>query len=121
MTVRPFAFITACLLAAGCAGRTSAPLADVTSAPGAAPTSSAEATTAPRGGDSGRRPRRRLRTPRSAAAPARIVEAADAFRIGPEDVLDIQVWKNAELSRVVPVRPDGMISLPLVNDIRRRG
>jgi polysaccharide export outer membrane protein len=36
-------------------------------------------------------------------------------------VLDVQVWKNPELSRVVPVRPDGMISLPLVNDIRAAG
>lgn len=55
-----------------------------------------------------------------AAPVARFVEA-DAFRIGPEDVLDVQVWKNAELSRVVPVRPDGMISLPLVNDIQAAG
>jgi polysaccharide export outer membrane protein len=59
-------------------------------------------------------------TPAAPAAP--IVEPpGDAFRIGPEDVLDVQVWKNPELSRVVPVRPDGMISLPLVNDIRASG
>jgi polysaccharide export outer membrane protein len=45
----------------------------------------------------------------------------DAFRIGAEDILDVQVWKNAELSRVVPVRPDGKISLPLVNDIQAAG
>jgi len=43
---------------------------------------------------------------------------AAAFRIGPEDILDVQVWKNSDLSRIVPVRPDGMISLPLVNDIQ---
>ncbi|MBI3301111.1 MAG: polysaccharide biosynthesis/export family protein [Deltaproteobacteria bacterium] len=43
------------------------------------------------------------------------------YRIGPEDVLDIAVWKNAELTRSVPVRPDGMISLPLVNDVRAAG
>ena len=55
------------------------------------------------------------------AAPGAIFVAADAFRIGPEDVLDVQVWKNSELSRTVPVRPDGMISLPLVNDIQAAG
>jgi len=44
-----------------------------------------------------------------------------AFQIGPEDLLDISVWKNVELSRVVPVRPDGKVSLPLVNDIQAAG
>lgn len=44
-----------------------------------------------------------------------------SYRIGPEDVLDISVWKNLELTRRVPVRPDGMISLPLVNDVRAAG
>jgi len=43
------------------------------------------------------------------------------FLIGPEDILDIQVWKNPELSRTVPVRPDGKVSLPLVNDIQAAG
>jgi polysaccharide export outer membrane protein len=43
------------------------------------------------------------------------------FFIGPEDILDIQVWKNPELSRTVPVRPDGKVSLPLVNDIQAAG
>jgi polysaccharide export outer membrane protein len=43
------------------------------------------------------------------------------YLIGPEDVLDISVWKNPELSRKVPVRPDGRISLPLVNDIQAAG
>ncbi len=47
--------------------------------------------------------------------------AADAYRIGPEDVLEIVVWKNQEISRTVPVRPDGMISLPLVNDVQAAG
>jgi polysaccharide export outer membrane protein len=50
-----------------------------------------------------------------------IVPSSETFRIGPEDMLDVQVWKNDELSRVVPVRPDGFISLPLVNDIRASG
>jgi polysaccharide export outer membrane protein len=54
-------------------------------------------------------------------APVSPFEAPAAFRIGPEDVLDVLVWKNAELSRTVPVRPDGMISLPLVNDLQAAG
>jgi polysaccharide export outer membrane protein len=120
MTVRPFVFITACLLTGACAGRTSAPLADVTSAPGGASPSRVEETTASPAAIEAPAPA----APADAAAaagPSRFVEAADAFRIGPEDVLDVQVWKNEELSRVVPVRPDGMISLPLVNDIRAAG
>jgi polysaccharide export outer membrane protein len=44
-------------------------------------------------------------------------ELPDEYRIGPEDVLAIFVWQNAELTRTVPVRPDGRISLPLVNDV----
>jgi polysaccharide export outer membrane protein len=50
-----------------------------------------------------------------------IAQSANEYRIGPEDVLDITVWKNAELTRTVPVRPDGMISLPLINDVRAVG
>ena len=45
----------------------------------------------------------------------------DAYRIGPEDLLAISVWKNDALSRQVPVRPDGKISLPLVNDVQAAG
>ncbi|MBI4609191.1 MAG: polysaccharide biosynthesis/export family protein [Candidatus Rokubacteria bacterium] len=51
---------------------------------------------------------------------AAAVEPGD-YRIGPEDVLDIAVWNNTAVSRTVPVRPDGKISLPLVNDIRAAG
>lgn len=43
------------------------------------------------------------------------------YRIGPEDVLDVVVWNNAAISRTVPVRPDGRISLPLLNDVRAGG
>jgi len=56
---------------------------------------------------------------RPPAAPV-VVDPND-YRIGTEDLLDILVWKNTELSRVVPVRPDGKISLPLVNDIVASG
>jgi len=44
-----------------------------------------------------------------------------AFVIGPGDVLDINVWKNPELSRQVPVRPDGRITMPLVGDVAAAG
>jgi polysaccharide export outer membrane protein len=43
------------------------------------------------------------------------------YRIGPEDVLQISVWKNEAMSLTVPVRPDGMISLPLLNDVPAAG
>ena len=43
------------------------------------------------------------------------------YVIGPEDVLDIAVWENTQISRTVPVRPDGKISLPLVNDVQAAG
>ena len=56
-----------------------------------------------------------------AAVVARVMATTGDYQIGPEDVLDISVWKNAELSRKVPVRPDGKISLPLVNDIQAAG
>ena len=48
--------------------------------------------------------------------------AADpTYVIGPEDGLDISVWKEPDVSRAVPVRPDGKISLPLLNDIQAAG
>ncbi|MGB2677995.1 MAG: polysaccharide biosynthesis/export family protein [Candidatus Acidiferrum sp.] len=48
--------------------------------------------------------------------------ATDAdYVIGPQDVVRIDVWKEAEISRTIPVRPDGKISLPLLNDIQASG
>ena len=136
MTVRPLVLMTACLLATGCAlpfssktATVSAPFDDpqiqqeqalpdtaapVTPASLVEPSPFAVAQGAPSAS-------RGAATAAAPAAPAPFVESSDAFRIGPEDVLDVQVWKNDELSRVVPVRPDGMISLPLVNDIRAAG
>jgi polysaccharide export outer membrane protein len=55
---------------------------------------------------------------RSASA----VDMSKEYLIGPEDVLDITVWKNCpDLCRTVPVRPDGKMSLPLVNDVQAAG
>ena len=49
------------------------------------------------------------------------VGADGDYKIGPEDVLDIAVWSNTALSRTVPVRPDGKISIPLLNDVQAAG
>ncbi|HEV2349335.1 MAG TPA: polysaccharide biosynthesis/export family protein [Terriglobia bacterium] len=46
---------------------------------------------------------------------------ASTYVIGPEDVLDINVWKEPDITRSVPVRPDGKISVPLLNDIQASG
>ena len=62
-----------------------------------------------------------LPRPIAAAAVEPVVAQPGEYIIGPEDVLDFHVWNNDELSRTVPVRPDGKISLPLVNDIQAAG
>jgi polysaccharide export outer membrane protein len=43
------------------------------------------------------------------------------YRIGPQDVVQIDVWKEPEITRTIPVRPDGKISLPLLNDVQAAG
>ncbi|MCL6480339.1 MAG: polysaccharide export protein [Firmicutes bacterium] len=48
------------------------------------------------------------------------VPSAD-YRIGAQDVLTISVWKEPEITRTVPVRPDGKISLPLLDDVQAAG
>lgn len=53
----------------------------------------------------------------SAPAPTMDTE----YKIGPQDVLRIDVWKEPEISRTIPVRPDGKISLPLLNDVQATG
>jgi polysaccharide export outer membrane protein len=45
----------------------------------------------------------------------------EQFVIGPEDILHVEVWKDQDLSRDVTVRPDGLISLPLVGDVKAEG
>jgi polysaccharide export outer membrane protein len=51
----------------------------------------------------------------------RTVAPEEEYRIVPEDGLSITVWKNDALSRSVVVRPDGKISLPLLNDVPAAG
>jgi polysaccharide export outer membrane protein len=43
------------------------------------------------------------------------------YVIGPDDVLAVNVWKEPDLTRSVPVRPDGKITLPLIGDLRASG
>jgi polysaccharide export outer membrane protein len=58
---------------------------------------------------------------KAAQAKASIAADSDNYIIGPEDVLFVYVWKEENLSRTVPVRIDGMISIPLVDDIKAAG
>jgi polysaccharide export outer membrane protein len=53
--------------------------------------------------------------------PAAPVILGSDYIIGPEDMLQISVWKNESLSRQLPVRPDGKISMPLLHDIQASG
>src|ERR1700689_4901311 len=57
----------------------------------------------------------------ASSAPSKAATADPNYVIGGQDVLDISVWKEAELTRTVPVRPDGKISLPLLNDVQAAG
>ncbi len=56
-----------------------------------------------------------------AQAPATVPRDGGQYRIGPEDVVEVSVWNNTALSRTVPVRPDGKLSLPLLNDVPAAG
>ena len=51
--------------------------------------------------------------------PVAVVDAD--YKIGPQDVVRIDVWKEPDISRTIPVRPDGKISLPLLNDVQASG
>nr|WP_230515180.1 XrtA/PEP-CTERM system exopolysaccharide export protein [Teredinibacter turnerae] len=48
-------------------------------------------------------------------------ESVDTYKIGIADQLSVAVWRNAELSVNVPVRPDGKISIPLIGDVIAAG
>lgn len=59
----------------------------------------------------------------AAPSPAKAVAATTDpnYVIGADDVIDVNVWNEAQVSRSVPVRPDGKISLPLLNDVQAAG
>jgi polysaccharide biosynthesis/export protein len=65
-------------------------------------------------------------TPQNSDVAAKASNSAAAvtdadYRIGPQDMVRVDVWKEPEISRTIPVRPDGKISLPLLNDVQAAG
>jgi polysaccharide biosynthesis/export protein len=48
-------------------------------------------------------------------------DAPTGFLLGPEDELEISVWGNKDLTRVTPIRPDGLISMPIIGDVQAAG
>ena len=57
----------------------------------------------------------------SSSQPPKPTTESPDYSIAPDDVLIIDVWKEPEISRTVPVRRDGKISLPLLNDVQAAG
>lgn len=55
------------------------------------------------------------------AAPAQAASPDYNYIVGPGDTLNINVWRNPELSSTVPVRPDGKVSTPLVDELVAQG
>src|SRR5437764_12456994 len=53
--------------------------------------------------------------------PAPTSQAGPTYVIGPDDTLYISVWKEPDLTETLPVRDDGKISMPLINDIQASG
>ena len=54
-------------------------------------------------------------------AQAEVAADSDQYVIGPEDILYIHIWREEALSRTVPVRMDGNISLPIIQEIKAAG
>ena len=57
----------------------------------------------------------------AASASIKVQVPPDPYILGPDDILAINVWKEPEISRTLPVRPDGNISLPLLGDVPASG
>jgi polysaccharide biosynthesis/export protein len=100
-----------------CAAQTPAPAQ--TSAPAQPPAQSARPTTAPAGGAT-------TAPAKAPAGPAGVIAAPGVnipaeYLVGSDDVLSVIFWRDKELTADVSVRPDGKISLPLLNDIQASG
>lgn len=59
--------------------------------------------------------------PKTTPTASAVVPSDAEYIIGPDDVLAVNVWKEPDLSRAVPVRPDGKITLPLIGDVEVNG
>jgi len=59
--------------------------------------------------------------PEAPAKSPAVSAAEPEYKIGPQDVVQIDVWKEPEISRTIPVRPDGKISVPLLHDVQAAG
>lgn len=57
----------------------------------------------------------------SSAIPESVPTTISAYKIGVDDIVQVSVWRNPELGITVPVRPDGMISVPLIGDVAAGG
>lgn len=68
-----------------------------------------------------KKPSPQLQASIKGAAQTGAVPTDPNYVIGPQDIVDISVWKEPDLSKSVPVRPDGKISLPLLNDVQAAG
>jgi polysaccharide biosynthesis/export protein len=74
------------------------------------------------GGNSGNDVAKTTTLPAAGAPHPRVANVRlDTYVIGVGDVLEINVWKEGELSKNVGVRPDGMITLPLIGEIKATG
>lgn len=60
-------------------------------------------------------------TSSSPALDTKSVAVSQDYQIGADDILSVNVWDEAELSKTVPVRPDGKITLPLIGDVVAAG
>ena len=63
----------------------------------------------------------KINNPASAGMNSPAAVNSDTYVIGPEDTLHVAVWKEPDLTATLPVRPDGKISMPLLNDVQASG
>jgi len=61
------------------------------------------------------------KNPKPTSEPVSASQAGPSYVIGPDDTLYISVWKEPDLTETLPVRADGMISMPLLNDVQAAG